>query len=68
MDEASGSPAPSGWHSYRCPVCGHADEVELADEDLMTEYLEKGEVSPDALRTAFRNIDLCGDRVGSIEQ
>lgn len=31
MDEASGSPAPSGWHSYRCPVCGHADEVELAD-------------------------------------
>jgi len=18
-----------GWHSYRCPVCGHNDEVEL---------------------------------------
>ena len=30
------------------------DQVVEVDEDLMTEYLEKGEVSPDALRTAFQ--------------
>jgi phage/plasmid primase-like uncharacterized protein len=30
MDRSErGAPA---WHSYRCPVCGHTDEVELGDE------------------------------------
>ena len=24
------SQRPPGWHTYRCPVCGHTDEVDLA--------------------------------------
>jgi len=26
-----GETGPAGWHSYRCPVCGHTDEVDLHD-------------------------------------
>jgi uncharacterized Zn finger protein len=26
------TPEPGmGWHTYRCPVCGHTDEVDLAE-------------------------------------
>ncbi|GMV04293.1 MAG: hypothetical protein AMXMBFR53_05740 [Gemmatimonadota bacterium] len=32
MEGAPGGTAGPGWHSYRCPVCGHTDEVELAGE------------------------------------
>lgn len=28
--EPAPNPTPAGWHSYRCPVCGHTDGVELA--------------------------------------
>jgi uncharacterized Zn finger protein len=32
MDDTGQGTGDPGWHSYRCPVCGHADEVELAGE------------------------------------
>ena len=27
--EAEGSERTPEWHTYRCPVCGHTDEVDL---------------------------------------
>ncbi|MDP2956742.1 MAG: hypothetical protein Q8N53_09995 [Longimicrobiales bacterium] len=29
MDARAEGGGPARWHSYRCPVCGHADEVEF---------------------------------------
>ncbi len=31
MSEDVAEPA-AGWHSYRCPVCGHFDEVETSGD------------------------------------
>lgn len=36
MDEAVGPRPETGWHSYRCPVCGHNDEVILAEAPAET--------------------------------
>ena len=30
MDESLRGAVPGGWHTYRCPVCGHTDELEFA--------------------------------------
>lgn len=35
-ESRSDAPEGSDWRSYRCPVCGHADEVAVpADETLL---------------------------------
>lgn len=35
-DERSDPPEGTDWRSYRCPVCGHADDVAVpADESLL---------------------------------
>lgn len=30
MDETVEGGGSAAWHSYRCPVCGHTDEVEFS--------------------------------------
>lgn len=30
MDESLQGAGTGGWHTYRCPVCGHTDEIQLA--------------------------------------
>jgi hypothetical protein len=30
MNEPGAEGARPQWHSYRCPVCGHTDEVDFA--------------------------------------
>ena len=32
----------SDWHSFRCPVCGHRDEVELPELSGVTLNVEAG--------------------------
>lgn len=36
MPENGAEPARGGWHSYRCPVCGHTDEVSWSQEPSRT--------------------------------
>ena len=36
MDEKPQGPEPGAWHIYRCPVCGHTDEVELTGDPAST--------------------------------
>jgi transcription elongation factor Elf1 len=31
MTAQESDPSRLEWHTYRCPVCGHADEVDLAE-------------------------------------
>lgn len=31
----AGSPPDGEWRSYRCPVCGHADEVAVSEGDVL---------------------------------
>jgi len=33
-DEAE-APGAAEWRSYRCPVCGHADEVAVDEGDVL---------------------------------
>lgn len=32
-DGPSAAPGDGDWRSYRCPVCGHADEVALPEDE-----------------------------------
>lgn len=36
MDARAEGGGPAGWHSYRCPVCGHTDEVEFGGGSAST--------------------------------
>ena len=31
MSARKSDPGRLEWHTYRCPVCGHTDEVDLAE-------------------------------------
>jgi transcription elongation factor Elf1 len=31
MSAKNSDPGRLEWHTYRCPVCGHTDEVDLAE-------------------------------------
>lgn len=48
------------WHSYRCPVCGHTDEVALETEESMVACshcgtdLDVRARAPDAAAAAVR--------------
>lgn len=34
-ESRTGPPEDADWRSYRCPVCGHADDVDVPEDEAL---------------------------------